>query len=96
MVEAAVGAGRIAFTGLPVDTEIQVTVDALLSVEGDTGLLAEEARFGRAGPQELSSVSPWMETEWTTCTEDCTPCQTPGDLAGENSETQVLAIRFID
>ena len=105
MREAALGAGSIAFTGLPIDTSLEVTVDAVEEVEPDTGTAAQYLRIGRAGPLNLSPDTPWVETDWETCTPDdvgqddpvlCNPCQSPGAPVASGQNSSVLAVRFGD
>ena len=102
MREAALGAGSIAFTGLPMDTPLEVTVDALEAVESDTGLADKDLRTGRAGPLSLNPDTPWLETDWEACTPDeatkvlCNPCQSPGAPVASGQNSWVLAVRFGD
>ena len=109
MREAALGAGRVAFTGLPPDSELQITVDALVST-GQTEDSGEtvDLRSGRAGPVCLGPEDVWSTSDWTPCTTegiddtglaasgDCAPCQTPGDRVSNGESSVVLAIRFSD
>jgi hypothetical protein len=95
MHEAALGAGSIAFTGLPTDTEVLVSVDALEEAE-DTGSSEAYLRVGRAGPSSLSPDTPWIEAEWEACEDSCSPCQTPGDPVASGQNSSILAVRFID
>ena len=105
MRESAVGAGRIAFTGLPLDAPLRVTVDALMTVDGDTGdaddtaqgsVTQRDIQMGRAGPIELNPDTPWLETDWNACNDACDACQSPGSLTSAGSRTSTLAIRFLD
>ncbi len=81
-LEEALGAGRVAFTGIPVQDEVTVTVDLLDE---------DEARLGRAGPIVLRET--WQRTEWSLCEEDCTACTASGTRA-EGEASLLLAIRF--
>jgi len=102
MREAALGAGSIAFTGLPTDTAIELSVDSVEAVESDTGSADQTLRTGRAGPLSLSPDTPWLETDWESCTPDeatkilCNPCQSPGASVVSGQNSWVLAVRFGD
>ena len=96
MREAALGAGSIAFTGLPTDSEVRITVDALSEDLEDTAAEGSDVRTGRAGPVSLGPEQSWMEAEWETCSDLCSPCQTPGNPVEAGQNSSVLAVRFID
>jgi hypothetical protein len=109
MREAAVGAGAIAFTGLPPDTELMITVDALVTIDDHEDTASSyDVRSGRAGPVGLGAEEDWSLTEWSDCSaesegdsgetppESCEPCQTPGERVSNGDPSIVLAIRFID
>lgn len=84
--EQALGAGRLAFAGLPADEAAEVTVD-LLAEDG-------EARLGRAGPVILDADAPWARTEWTDCIEDCAACEATGERAPAGAADWLLAVRL--
>ena len=103
------GAGSIAFTGLPPDTELRITVDALLTIdEHDDTASSYDLRSGRAGPACLGVEQEWALTEWSDCSLEsgpdaaetesgsCEPCQTPGERVSNGDPSIVLAIRFLD
>ena len=105
MREVAYGSGRIAFTGLPSDTPLQVTVDALVPASSantdsgqghDTGShgATEDLRLGRAGPIELGLDDTYAMTTWQTCSEACESCQSPGEPEGSKGSNRILGIRF--
>ena len=105
MRESVVGAGRVAFTGLPVDTPLNVTVDALITISADSADPSDTAQgsnnemdiqIGRAGPIVIESGSPWSETTWNACDDNCDVCQSPGSLTAAGNRTSTLAIRFLD
>ena len=105
MRESAVGAGRVAFTGLPLDTSLNVTVDALVSIPVDTAEPGDTAdsntaeidvQIGRAGPITLEPKTQWLETNWSECEGPCEVCQSPGSLNTAGTRTSTLAIRFLD
>ena len=105
MRESAVGAGRVAFTGLPLDTSLNVTVDALVSIPVDTAEPGDTAdsntaeidvQIGRAGPITLEPNTQWLETNWSKCEGPCEVCQSPGSLNTAGTRTSTLAIRFLD
>ena len=86
--EEALGAGSVAFLGLPPDADAAITVDAL----SDS---LDETRVGRAGPITLGDDQPWAETTWSPCEdEDCTACQSSGDRVAEGDPDWLLAVRF--
>lgn len=84
--EQALGAGRLAFAGLPAGEAAEVTVD-LLDAEG-------EARLGRAGPVVLDADEPWARTGWQDCTEDCVACVASGERAPAGEADWLLAVRL--
>ena len=109
MREAAVGAGSVAFTGLPPDTELRITVDALVTIDGhDDTASRYDQHSGRAGPVCLGVEKEWALTQWTDCSAEsgpdsaesasggCEPCQTPGERVSNGDPSIVLAIRFIE
>ena len=87
VLEEAMATGRIAFTGIPDDTEVVLIVDVL--IDGDTG--GSGSRRGRAGPISFADGS-WQTTAWQDCKGDCPACTTAGSRA--ESDGQLLAVRF--
>ena len=93
--EAALGAGKLAFTGLPAGAPLAVTVDLLAESE-DTASGAG-VRVGRAGPIDLSADAPWAKTGWEECDpadDACDACAASGDLAAAGDPSWLLAVRF--
>ena len=88
-VEEAIGAGRVAFPGLPADGRYTVTIDTLSEDGG--------ARTGRASPGVLEESQPYIAAEWIACAgEDCAPCEAEGALAAPGAADWLLAVRFAD
>lgn len=87
--EEALGAGLLAFPGLPRGEALVVTVDTL--AEG-----ADETRSGRAGPVTLGEATPWAELPWEPCEGDCAACTATGALAAEGEPDWLLAVRFAE
>ena len=109
MREAAVGAGSVAFIGLPPDTELTITVDGLVTIDDHEDTASSyDVRSGRAGPVSLGVEEEWALTEWSDCRAEsggdsgestsgsCEPCQTPGESVSNGDPSIVLAVRFID
>lgn len=103
--ELALGSGLVAFPGLPANTLAEITVDALNGdTEGDTGSKdtgPKDAplRRGRAGPIVLNTEDRYESTAWRPCEpahEDCSLCQSNGDLAADDAASWLLAVRFLD
>lgn len=87
--EEALGAGAVAFTGLPADTALEVWVDALAGADSDESV-------GSAGPLTLSPDAPWSQVEWTPCAvAPCAACQATGDLVRAGQDDALLAVRFV-
>jgi hypothetical protein len=84
--DQALGAGRVAFTGLPAGEPAMVTVEHL-SEDGGS--------LGRAGPVELDG-SGVVETEWAPCEEVCTPCEVDGERAEDGAADWLLGVRFVE
>ena len=88
--ERLVGArltGRYAFLGLPVDTLVDVTVDAL-GAEGE--LLAQATSWGLEG---------FGQTELVDCTlieSDCVPCEGQGRPVEKGESDWLLVVRLLD
>ena len=97
MREVALGTGHIAFTGLPSDTDISVVVDIIGYESMDSAVSEASLRNGRAGPIELGPEQLWLETEWEPCADEnsCEICQTPGKPSVTNTNSTMLAIRFL-
>ena len=88
-VEEALGAGRVAFPGLPADQRTTVTIDTLSEGGG--------ARTGRASPAALDEAQPYIAVEWIACAgDDCAPCEATGALAEPGAPDWLLAVRFAD
>lgn len=91
--EQAVGAGRIAFPGLPADGPMTVTVDLLATNEDDTA--GEALRTARAGPTTLDDRTPWKQVTQTSCKEGaCAACSADGSR-GTNNADRLLAVRYV-
>lgn len=87
--EEALGAGAVAFTGLPPDTALEVRVDALASADSDESV-------GSAGPLTLGPDAPWTQATWTPCAEaPCLACQATGELVPAGQDDALLAVRFV-
>ena len=86
--EQALGAGRLAFSGLPLGSPVVVVVDAL----GEQ----EESRRGRVGPVELDEENPWAEAVWNICEDGCQACAAEGELVREGDGDWLLGIRFLE
>ena len=97
MREVALGAGRVAFTGIAPETDISVTVDTLADSIQDSGADALSIRSGRAGPMTLGPGNEWSEAPWVMCDTDevCMACQTPGERVPTGSDSVVLSVRFL-
>lgn len=87
ILEEAMAAGRIGYTGVPDDIEITLTVDLL--EESDTD--GSGVRSGRAGPISFADGD-WQTTPWEVCEGDCPACTTAGER--EESGGRLLAVRF--
>ena len=81
----AVGAGRVAFTGLPLDTSLndggcahQHSVDT--AEPGDTADDATTESMFRSVVLDRypKPNTPWLETNWSKCEGTCEVCQSPG------------------
>jgi len=89
--EEALGAGRVAFVGIPTGSPVLVSVD-LLAEADDTGTV--EQRTGRAGPIELSLEAAHQQTSWQTCEGDCPICSASGSMAADDSDNWLFTVRF--
>ena len=88
-VESALGAGNIAFTGIPADIgELRLSV-ALLQTDRDN------VSTGGVGDIVLSLDTPWQAVDWSACPEGCPACSASGDLAPVGSDSLLLAVRFL-
>ncbi len=87
ILEEALAAGRVGFTGLPEDAEIILTVDILEDSDAD----GAGVRRGRVGPISFAE-SDWQTVEWEDCEGDCPGCTASGDRAA--SDGRLLAVRF--
>lgn len=95
--DVALGAGRVAYPGVPPEGAVTVTVDVLApDSSGDTGGgdsgSSDAVRLGRAGPVSFETVA-HAEVAWVACTDDCTPCRQADVEVGEG-DTRLLAVRF--
>ena len=88
--EDALGAGLVAFPGLPAGEPLTITADTLSDDE-------DEVRTGRVGPVVLDEDEPYRSLPWQPCSgEGCAACQTSGDLAAPGDLDWLLAVRFVD
>ena len=85
----ALGAGRVAYPGLPAEGPLTVTVDALVEAE-DTG--QDAVLLGRAGPVVFDG-SAHLEAAWVTCQDDCTPCR-QASTEVDQEQNRLLGVRF--
>jgi len=88
--DAALGAGRVAFPGVPATGTVTVTVD-VLAPGADTG--SDAVRLGRVGPVDFSTAS-YLEQPWQACEGDCSPCR-EATVATDDTEGRLLAVRFV-
>jgi hypothetical protein len=88
ILEEAMAAGRIGYTGVPDDIEVVLTVDLL---DGDDTSSAG-LRQGRAGPISFADGD-WQGVDWTVCDGDCPACTSGGD-ARADAGGLLLAVRF--
>lgn len=97
--EQALGAGRVAMAGLPVQGTVSITVDAIngSSLEEDTGGAAD-SRLGRAGPLDLGGGETWVEATWQACNDHstCAACTADGTRAASEGGDRLLAVRFVE
>ena len=84
--DQALGAGRVAFTGLPAGEPAVVTVEHLAEDGGS---------LGRAGPVELDG-SAVVEVDWASCEDSCTPCEADGERAADGASDWLLGVRFVE
>lgn len=90
MEEEALGAGLVAFPGLPAGDPVMVTADTV-SAEGD------ETRTGRVGPVALGLDDPYTSEPWVACEgEPCDLCRTAGDLAAPDEADWLLVVRILE
>ncbi|MCB9780852.1 MAG: hypothetical protein H6742_19950 [Alphaproteobacteria bacterium] len=90
--DAALGAGRVAFPGLPTDGDLTVTVDVLETA--DTG--SDATRSGRAGPITFSGDVIVQQAAWTACDDaDCPPCREAAAPVDTGAAGRLLAVRFL-
>lgn len=88
--EEALGAGSVAFAGLPAGDPLTITADTLS--EDDA-----ERRTGRVGPVTLGADTPYSAEPWLACEgDDCAACQANGDLAAPGAVDWLLAVRLLN
>jgi hypothetical protein len=88
ILEEALAAGRIGFTGVPDDIAVTLTVDILTDADDSDGA---GVRRGRAGPVSFAEGD-WQAAEWEACEGDCPACTTSGERASFGG--RLLAVRF--
>lgn len=88
ILEEAMAAGRIGYTGVPDDIEVVLTVD-LLDADDTSGA---GVRQGRAGPISFADGD-WQSVDWEVCEEDCSGCTSGGEARAE-AGGRLLAVRF--
>lgn len=88
VLEQALGAGRVALTGVAVGTDGELNID-ILAEEGT------EQRQGRAGPIWLGDGPSWQEVTWEPCTQPpCTACTGSGQRVSDDVDSWLVALRF--
>ena len=88
ILEEAMAAGRIGYTGVPDDIEVILTVDLL--DDDDTSGVGK--RRGRAGPISFADGD-WQGVDWEACEGDCPACTSGGDDRAQ-AGGRLLAVRF--
>ncbi|RME21332.1 MAG: hypothetical protein D6798_18400 [Deltaproteobacteria bacterium] len=96
--DAALGAGRVAFPGIPATGTVTVTVDALApgtdsGDSADSGDGAESVRLGRVGPVDFTATG-YIEQAWQPCEGDCSPCR-QATVGVDDADSRLLAVRFV-
>ncbi len=101
----SVGAGgdRYGFAGVPISEQVQVTADVLVQ-EGDDSGLPTMLAIARATDVALSAEFPYREVELEIFSSDgalpCASCPVAcdpeGSIAGEEEESWLLAVRFME
>lgn len=88
--DVALGAGRVAYPGLPPEGALTVTVDAIEA--GDTG--EDAVLLGRAGPITFDGDT-LLEATWTACDTDCEPCRQAAVVV-DDTATRLLGVRLVE
>jgi hypothetical protein len=87
--EEALGAGRVAVTGLPLEGELEIRVSAFSGDDEDR----VSAIGGAAG--RLSDEAPYASVPFEACAAGCEPCVVQGDgRVAEGEAARVLVLRF--
>lgn len=87
--EEALGAGAIAFTGLPPDQAVVLSVHVLAADD-------DERSTGSVGPVQLGPDQPYLELDWGHCIDECVACQASGERVAAGEDDALLAVRFLD
>ena len=85
--ETALGDGRLAIGGIPVETPVRVIISQL------------DGPIPSGGTNEmvLDQDQPWAITPWVECETECAPCNIERSQTHNNRDgTGLLAIHFLD